>query len=107
MSLMHQNIVKKDDVGVPCEIDTELEDFSGYPTLEIEFYSPKSAGGTLIKTVTAADGGDGAVGRLLTYTTVTGDAVFNVAGEWQLYSKLTASGVLRRGAYPVKVMVVD
>lgn len=101
---MHSNIIKKDDTGVPCEIDTELEDFSGYSATKIEFYGPD---GALAFTATAADGGDGPVGQLLTYTTGSGDPVFNVRGEWQLYSRLEASGVVRRGAYPVKVMVVD
>lgn len=101
---MHSNIIKKDDTGVPVELDTELEDFSGYVTLKIEFWDPD---GALAYTATAADGGAGPVGQLLTYTTGSSDPVFNARGEWELFSRLEASGVVRRGAYPVKVMVVE
>jgi len=93
------------DYGVPIEIDTELSDLTGY-TLKIVFIDPD---GTSVREVTAADGGDGDVGKLVTYTTVEADSTAGVhikAGRWKHVPELTKSGVKRRGSPPVYATVV-
>lgn len=104
MSLMHNNVVKSGDYGVTLKIDTELPDFTGFTLLELEITNPD---GGIVKTVTGADGGAGPVGRLITYVTQESDAVFTGNdGEWGALSRCSGAGVLRRGIYPVKIMVV-
>lgn len=95
--------------GVPLAIDTERTTLAGL-TLELEFYEPDDYT-TPLRTVTGADGGDGPVGKLITYTTDSDDlaaGVFAVGkeGEWRIVPRISGSGLLRRGTPPYRLMVV-
>jgi len=108
---MQQNIeqIPSGDIGVDVEIDTELTDFAGYTTKKVQFYFA----GALIKEEDGADGGDGPVGRLLTYTTTQDnhdtDKIFHDdnIGEWELRARLANASVNRRSDPPLKVITVS
>ena len=103
---LNQDQIVSGDVGVPIEIDTELSDLSGL-TLELIFFRPD---GTVAATVTGTDGGQGPVGMLITYTTLSTDTeIFKVGneGEWKITGKVSAGAtVLRHGTPPLRVSVV-
>lgn len=105
MSLQITDQIVSGDIGVIIEIDTELASLDGY-VIEVEFYDNT---GALKKTSTAADGGAGPIGRLVTYTTVQADKDLGVhvaPGRWAHVPKLTATGVIRHGTPPVYATVV-